>query len=333
MLAVIGNALGFALIIVIGYAARRLHVVDDGIRRGLPALMLSITLPASIISNLNGSEIPPGELYFLALGALFNVTALALGWVLGRARGDSAFLMVSTAGFNIGCFAMPFVQGLFPAHAIVQASLFDIGNSLMCLGLNYGIIAGVVRSGNGGSGLSLRSMARSVVRSVPVMTYFFMLVLCCAGFELPSGVAHAVDIAGRANPFIAMMVIGVSIEFTASTSSASSRADGGGVDVGVSGVTPEHPHRAFAGRVAQCCLLRLANSAAAAAVISLLPIPLAAKGVAICLVFAPIGAVSSVYARRLNLDDGMAACINSCYVPISIIAMSAVIACLGLAAV
>ena len=76
----------------------------------------------------------------------------------------------------------------------------------------------------------------------------------------------------------------------------------------------------------------LAHSVVAASLIALLPLSLEAKGVAICLVFAPIGAVSSVYARRLDLDDGAAACINSCYVPVSIIAMSAVIIMLGLAA-
>ena len=312
MLAVIGNALGFACIIIVGWTARRLHLVDREVKRVLPNLMLCITLPASIISNCNGCKISPSDLYILGLGCLFNATALILAWIVGRRNHLSSFLMVSTAGFNIGCFAMPFVQGMLPAQAVMQASLFDIGNSLMCLGLNYGIVAQAKEAETGGDGrLDVPKLLGVALRSVPVIAYLAMLALCLLRIELPVMLVNAAGIAGRANPFIAMMVIGTSIEFVGKDDIG----DGAGGRYGV---------------VFKACALRLLHSAASAAVVVVLPLPAAVKCVVTCLVFAPIGAVSSVYAHRLRLDDGLAACINSCYVPISIIAMSAVLAGSGM---
>ena len=297
MLDVVINAFGFACIILLGWCTRRFGVVGPEAGVALSCIMLSVTLPCAIIVNLNGYRVAPADAYFVLLGALFNITALILAYFYGKAHGESAFAMVNLAGFNIGCFAMPFVSGLLSPHAIIQTSFFDIGNSIMCLGLNFGFASQV----NGAqSSFSLHKLLSSLYHSVPVVTYAIMLALCAAGLALPNGLMHVVEIAGKANPFIAMMAIGVSISI-------------GAQDNGF-------------GRIARFCAIRFAHSLAAALVVALLPISLEAKEVALVLCFAPISAVNSVYTRRLGLDYSTSACINSAYVPISIMAMSAVIA-------
>lgn len=294
------NACSFAGVIVLAFLARRLGVFGCDARIVVSAAMLSITLPASIIVNLNGAAIGADDVYFLGLGVLANVAALAVGWLCGHRGGRqrAAFFMVSLAGCNVGCFAMPFIAGLLPARAIVQASLFDVGNSLMCLGLNYGIIAQVKEPV---ARIDWHRMAQSVYGSVPVMTYLVMMGLCVLGIALPVQVMGIADIAAKANPFLAMAAIGTAVE------------------LGIRDKT-ELCHvllPLFARFVLSLVLAGVA--------LVVLPIPLEARPVAAILFFAPIGAISSVFAYKLELDGAVSAFINSLYIPISIASMSILI--------
>lgn len=296
---VIFHASGFAILIALGWMLRELGVVGRDAQLVLPNIMLRVTLPAAIIANLNGGTISLSELYFVVMGIVVNAFALLCAWIYGHSRNEAGFAMVNLAGCNIGCFAMPFISGLLGGREMVMASLFDIGNSMMCLGINYAIAAQVEVGGpfNG------RRAVRSVLTSVPVVTYIAMLLLCMFQVSLPEAIMPPIETAARANPFIAMMVIGVSIGFA--------KGDG-----------------AIA-RIIRYCVMRFAISLALVAAISILPIPGVARCVASVLCFAPIGAVSSVYTRKLGEDAELSACINSAYVPISIVCMSMVMLLFG----
>ncbi|MDY2778019.1 MAG: hypothetical protein SOU51_06530 [Collinsella sp.] len=298
MVGVLTHALGFACIIVAGFLLNSLGFISGDARKVLPEIMLKVTLPASIAVNLNGTALDLPDLYFVVLGALFNVVALTFAFFYGRSRDESGFAMVNLAGYNIGCFAMPFISGMLDQQAMAQAGLFDMGNSIMCLGVNYAVASQVER----GRGFSFSYLLNSVLRSVPVATYAVMVVLCLAGLGLPELLMDPLQIAARANPFIAMMVIGISMGFASGFE-----------------MLP---------RIASYCGMRLGLSFVAIALLMALPIPSASKGVAVVLCLAPISAVSSVYTRYLNRDAELSACINSAYVPISIIAMSVAIALL-----
>ena len=318
MFAVLAHSAGYAIFIALGYALVSIGVLPRASGRVLSALMVCVTLPASIIVGLNGHAVAVEDLRFLVLGVLCNVVALGASWAFARRwEGDrGALAMVSVSGCNVGGFALPLASGLLPGRALVQMAVFDIGNSIMCLGLNKGF-ASMVLGGRGGA--KVRDLLGSLVGSAPVMTYLLMLGLCLVGRQVPSPLAEIVGVAGEANPLVAMMVIG--------TSMVGERRGGSKV-----------------GEVARLVLLRMAVSVVQ--VVGVLVVPFVSarilggfapsfspddRLVASVLLLAPVAAMGTVFARQLGLDEEVAAKVNSVYTPISLVAMSLAIGLSGVA--
>ena len=71
----------------------------------------------------------------IAVGLLAAVFLLPLLLVYAATRhkpvADRAFLMLNCSGFNIGNFCFPVIQAFMGPSALVTASMFDIGNSVI----------------------------------------------------------------------------------------------------------------------------------------------------------------------------------------------------------
>ena len=59
-----------------------------------------------------------------------------------------AFHMLNLSGYNIGTFVIPFAQSFLGPMGVIAASLFDTGNSAICLGGAYSL-ASMVKDGCG----------------------------------------------------------------------------------------------------------------------------------------------------------------------------------------
>ena len=175
------------------------------------SLMLKLTLPCAIIINMNNQQIAFSLLFIILLGLSYNAVSLMIGYWSGKKNQQSLMQMINVSGYNIGCFAMPFVSGFFDATGFIVTSLFDIGNSIMCLGVNYGIASAIKDKHQH---FDFQSMFIKVFHSIPVWTYFIMLILSFMSIKLPSFFPPFLETIGNANPFIAMAVIGFSLQIT-----------------------------------------------------------------------------------------------------------------------
>lgn len=90
--------------------------------------------------------------------------------------------MLNASGCNIGNFAMPFAQGFLGPVGVIAVSLFDCGNSMICLGGAYSI-ASIVKSGDGK--FRIKPILNNLVHSIPLMTYIFMTILGLLHLSLP----------------------------------------------------------------------------------------------------------------------------------------------------
>ena len=54
---------------------------------------------------------------------------------------------MNVAGYNIGNFTMPFIQGFLGTTGLAAASLFDTGNSFICLGGAYSLALAAIQTG------------------------------------------------------------------------------------------------------------------------------------------------------------------------------------------
>ena len=286
-----------------GYMMKQLNLFSPQAFDTISSIVFRITLPAAIIVNLNGVHFETNYLFISILAIVFNFVFIGLGYVMGKDRIEKSFYMLNLNGFNIGNFALPFVSYFFDSAAVLVVCLFDAGNSIMCLGIAYGLAA-FVRGGNRQGENPMVMLAKTVLTSVPVLSYLLMIILAVAGLKLPQVFVEWAKIPAAGNTFLSMLMIGVAL--------------------GVS-LKSEFIHL-----ITRNITVRFVGSVLMAlAVFFLSPYDMSITKVIVILIFSPIASMACYFTAKLKGNIQVAACISSLYILISIIVMSTLIVVLS----
>lgn len=284
----------FVGLIFLGYILKLLGVFKKTDVAVIAQVVLKITLPAAIIISLSNYTIVPTMLTIalvsLAGGGLSVLTAS----VLYRKKGKEprAFAITNVAGYNVGCFTMPFAQCFLGPVGVATTNLFDAGNSFFCLGGGYSI-AEAIKDGNK---FSISRIMKTVFRSVPFIVYLIMIALNLLHLRLPAPVLSFAKFAADANPLMAMLMIGVGIDLR---------------------IKKEH-----ALDVMKILLLRYGVAAVlAAAAYFALPFGIEIRKALVILLFSPIGSTAVAYTEALKSDVALSSTLNSISILCSIVFM------------
>lgn len=215
MLVVLSKAIAFVLIILIGYICKRRGVFAPTDYQLISKIVLNITLPCAVISSFAHFQLDLSLLAAVALGLSGNCVMLFVALMLTRRETLAAkiFYIFSLAGYNIGCFTLPFAQAFLTPFAVVALCMFDVGNSIMCTGMTYALTASCIGYADGHKDrFSMKSIAEKLLHSAPFVVYISMLILSLVGVQFPKSVYTFTDIVGAANPFLSMLMIGMMFE-------------------------------------------------------------------------------------------------------------------------
>ena len=215
MLIVLSKAIAFVLIILIGYICKRRGVFAPTDYQLVSKIVLNITLPCAVISSFAHFQLDLSLLAAVALGLSGNCVMIFIALMLTRRETLAAkiFYIFSLAGYNIGCFTLPFAQAFLTPFAVVALCMFDVGNSIMCTGMTYALTASCIGYADGHKDrFSMKSIAEKLLHSAPFVVYISMLLLALAGVQFPKSVYTFTDIVGAANPFLSMLMIGMMFE-------------------------------------------------------------------------------------------------------------------------
>lgn len=215
--AVLTQAISFVLVILAAYlfkVGRILEVKDGGT---ISKIILNVTLPATIIIGFNSVELNSILLIMISLGLLTNIVLIAIGGFIWRKRktADQALMIFSQAGYNIGNFTIPFVQGFFP-EAIPFIGSFDTGNALMVFG-GTPMLADKITGQNRGT-RGTKEVVFQLFRSPTFTTYIIMILLAVINVTIPENVLSIVELFASGNAFLSMFMIGLYLEVTISRS-------------------------------------------------------------------------------------------------------------------
>lgn len=291
MLDILTRAGSFIAIIVLGFLLKKTGVFRESDFGILSKICIRITLPAAIITSFAGKEIDPAMLSLLFIGIGCGVVYVALGFVLNlrRSKEQRAFEMLNLAGYNIGCFTMPFAQSFLGPVGVITTSLFDSGNAFICLGGAFGAAASV----KDGKGFDFKRIIKALSGSVPFVTYLIMVVMNLVCIPIPGMVVECAGIIGGANSFMAMFMIGVGFKLAGD--------------------------RRQMGAMVRVLGLRYGVGAVLAAIFYfLLPFGLEVRHTLVILAFSPIGSAVPPFTGELGGDVGLSSAINSISIFISI---------------
>ena len=282
-----------------GYLLKRKGFFKASDFRIISKIVLNITLPCAVISNFNNLKIDMSLLFLIFIGIICNLVTVGAGYLVALKKSDDekAFNMINFSGYNIGCFAMPYVQSFLGPIGVVATCLFDAGNSLLCTGGTYSIASAVAKT-DGKTTLS--SFIKKVFSSIPLNTYIIMLIVSYFNFQIPKPIIMFTDTVGAGNGFLAMLMVGVGLELNLK--------------------------RSQIGKIVQTLSIRYGISIIMAFIFFIfLPFSLEVRQVLAIIVFAPVSAVSIAFTEKCNGDVGLASAINSSSIIFSIIVMTSML--------
>ena len=94
-------------------------------------------------------------------------------------RGTVGMMMAS---LNIGLFAYPLVQAIWPKQGMVYFGMADIGGAIVMFGITY-FVGGYFSSGD--NTFNFKFLLVNILKSVPLMTYLVMFVLNMSNLHIP----------------------------------------------------------------------------------------------------------------------------------------------------
>ncbi|MCR1842437.1 AEC family transporter [Murimonas intestini] len=306
MTSVLLRAFSFTLVIVIGIVMRSSGLVSSNAGDAVKKFLIYITLPAAIITNFSAITDIGAEMVLIALlGIIANVIMIAAGALITRhrTRGEQALNMLCLPAFNIGAFCLPFVQSFLPALGSVTACMFDVGNSIMCTGGTYAFVAEYTSENR--RGLNLKSFAKRLISSPPLVTYVVMFTLSVMGLQLPDAVLTLVNPMASANTFIAMLMLGLLFHLELK--------------------------KEYIKEIIRLLGLRHIFAAVCALIFYFfLPFDLVIRQTLALLCFAPMSAVSPAYIGMCGGDEGLASCANSISILFSLVIITILLGIMGL---
>ena len=149
MQSVISQLIVLFLVMAVGFVAGKTGIMDAAFNRGLSKLVLTITLPAMIISAvINGEHTLSQQqvLLLLLLSLILYAFLILMAWLFAfvlRVPRDSVGLYRYLFIFsNIGFLGFPVVSAVFGENAVFYASIFQIPFCFLTYTLGIALIAG-----------------------------------------------------------------------------------------------------------------------------------------------------------------------------------------------
>ncbi len=200
------------LLIALGYLLKRINFIKSADSQVLSTLVLNVTLPSLVIVNLNSAnlDLPFSILPIMMLiyGILAKVIMVALFRKYDNHVKGSVGMMA--ASLNIGLFAYPLVETIWPKNGMIYFGMADIGGAIIMFGVTY--FVGSYFS-EGSDQFNFKFLGKKLISSVPLVTYIVMFILNMANIHLPKASIDFFTIISKANMPLSMILLGIMLSF------------------------------------------------------------------------------------------------------------------------
>ena len=295
------SVISLILIIILGWWLRRIRLFPKSAQKIVSKIMVNLTMPGVVIYSFAGASLDSSTSLIALLGLVTAAVPMLLSLPLTRGlhKNLRVYSMINSAGFNIGCFALPFIMNTFGPAGAAIVIMFDAGNSLVVCGGSYSLATSLFGQKMRKRDIT-KSIARELAKSPPFLTSLTMLLWVLTGIPIPEALVTLSKPAALANSFIAMLLLG--LMFKADFSPVKMRS------------------------AALVILLRLAvNGFMAALVYFFLPYPVEARYALMLAMIAPVTSLGPIFTDRAGADGGLASFTVSLSIPISVVIITVMI--------
>lgn len=211
--AIIIKSMSYIMIIFIGYLLKQKGIVNEAGTKLLSNIIMKVTMPFMIIVNAKPYNVSMEFLWIFIFSVVIGYIAASIGWFFFRKESETkqAVAALNCAGYNVGNLALPFVLAFYSTQEASYAFMFDLGNTIVCFGGAYVVIASIFKT-NGDKG-GFKFVVDKLLSSPPFITYILVFVLSLIKVDLPAFIIELGKPISNANIFMVMLMIGTLLNF------------------------------------------------------------------------------------------------------------------------
>lgn len=212
---VLGKVFVLFLLLLAGFAARRLQLFDDATTRGLNTILLKITLPALTIVSMQmnyNAALLAESIQLLGISicvyAASFLIALALPLFLKPKSGEKGVFQFVILFSNVAFMGFPVVKSVFGESALFYAAIYNLPFNFLSFTLGVILLMqdrSFSRTTEIGSGyrISIKQLLNPGVVAVLIGFAFFAL-----NIRLPQVIKEPLELLGNVTIPMSMFVIG-----------------------------------------------------------------------------------------------------------------------------
>lgn len=208
-------------IMLCGFLARKKRLTDDTFDAALSKLVMTFTLPATILDSvLSDANLPSDDVILMTLGysAIYFVVVCVFAFVMGRTvyrrlsrpvRGVHEFMMVFG---NTGFLGFAVLAAIFDQSAVLYAAIFNILFNVVLFSLGVFFVAGndAEVAQKRSLRMQLKAMARTLTEPTMIASYLAM-ALALLHITDSGPIGQTCSILGGMTVPAAMLIIGSSL--------------------------------------------------------------------------------------------------------------------------
>jgi predicted permease len=203
---VFGSAL---CIIAIGYALKSAGFIQEQDGKSISKFLMHTTFPALVFSTMIRVNITWDLIYLPLIAMLFGMFLSFSAFHLFKKTEieNRGVMTVGSAGFNLGIFAYPLIEGIFGIQGLTYAIMFDLGNSVVNFIVNYGM--GNYFSRGPKNKNIVAHIFKRIISLPPLQAMVLGVVVNIVGIKFPAFALDLISTIASGNKSIVLLLMGI----------------------------------------------------------------------------------------------------------------------------
>lgn len=208
-LSILNQMLSLFCIGVIGYIMYKVKILDDTSTVRFTKLILSITLPAQILTSFMNSR---GVISNKTVLYVFGVTLLcylmpgllgaAFVFVIRAPKQQKGLYLFMHLFANVGFMGFPVISTIFGDAGMIYAVIFNVVFNVLVYSLGILLI---------GNSKETTGFQPKLLLNIPFIAALISIILFFTPIQFPSAVMSALDYLGNVTTPVAMLILGCTI--------------------------------------------------------------------------------------------------------------------------
>ncbi len=205
---VLGRMISLAVMMLLGFAAYRGHLLDEKSTKAVTDLVVDITLPCMILASLAAAEASRKDVILMivcgtALYGFFILLAELLPRFLPVKDEDMTCFKYYMAFTNNAFMGFPVIKALWGSRALVYASLMNISINVLIYSYGIGLFA---KAAGGQNRLKPRDLL-----NIPIASSVVTMILALIPFHFSGAAQFTLETIGDATVPLSMIVVGATL--------------------------------------------------------------------------------------------------------------------------